>query len=170
MDIFIEEMVKKKKTAADSAMLLGMTALAVILVIFLFMVVMPMFAQFSSIILLVVVGIIYAVYMLSANFNLEYEYSLVNSEIDIDRIAGKKRRKRLTTVNLKNLDAFGKRDNSEYDRCMRDSGIKKIFACRDKNADDVYFLAYTDGSERRMLIFSPSERITAVVEKLNPKR
>ncbi len=170
MDIFIEEMVKKKKSSTDSLCLFGVVAFCVFLSAVLFTVVIPAFPQLSSIVMLVILAIVYITYILAAKFNLEYEYALVNSEMDVDKIEGKKRRKSLATVNLRGLEFFGNKTSPEFDSCLKNPGIKKIYACRDKSADDVYFVVFNDGAEKKMLIFSPSDKIISVIEKLNPKR
>lgn len=37
---------------------------------------------------------------------IEYEYTIVNSELDLDKIVGKEERTRLLTVNIKNVELF----------------------------------------------------------------
>lgn len=168
-DIFVEEIVKKESTAVDKLSLLGMVLLCVVLSVGLFFV-SALIPQFSSIMFVLIAAVVYFTYMLSANFNLEYEYVLVNSEIDVDKIAAKKRRKKMTTVNLRRLDFFGKSTGADFEKCLKDVSIKKVFACKQKKADDNYFLVYSENATRKMLIFSPSDEIVSVVEKLNPKR
>ena len=42
---------------------------------------------------------------LARGMSVEYEYAITNTELDIDMIRGKSRRKHITTINLK-LSAF----------------------------------------------------------------
>lgn len=169
-DIIVEAIVKKQKTAKDSLMALGLVALCVALVVVLYMVVLPFVPQLSSVIFLLIALAIYFTYILSGNFNLEYEYSLVNYDLDIDKIASKKYRKKVTSVNLKNLDAFGSRELPEFEKYLNEKNVNKIYACRLKDAEDTYFLVYTENSLKKMLIFSPSEKMTKAIDKLSARR
>lgn len=168
-DIFVEEIVKKENTAVDKLAVFGMVLLSVLLSVILFFI-SALIPQFSSIFIVLIAVVVYFTYILSANFNLEYEYALVNSEIDVDKIAAKRRRKKVTTVNLRRLDFFGKSTGADFEKCLKDVSIKKVFACRKKKSEDNYFLVYSEDTIRKMLIFSPSDKIISVIEKLNPKR
>lgn len=170
MEIFIEEMVKKRKDGAYYAKLLGLGALCAFLVVLLMGVILPIFPGFGPIIFLAAAGCIYGAYYLATAEELEFEYSLVNNEIDVDKIVNRKKRKHITTVNLRTLDGFGTAKNPDFARYLCDAGVKKLYACRDKNADDVFFLAYSENTVKKMLIFSPSEKIIDIIVKYNPKK
>ncbi len=170
MEIFIEEMVKKHKNGAYYVKLLGLGTLCALLVFLLMGVLFPIFPGFGPVIFLLAAGCVYGTYYLASAEDLEYEYSLVNNEIDVDKIVNRKKRKRLTTANLRNLDSFGTVKNPDFARYLRDAGVKKLYACRDKNADDVFFLVYSENTVKKMLIFSPSEKIIDIIVKYNPKK
>lgn len=170
MEIFVEEMVAKKKNGACNARILGLAVLCFAVVFILMTVVITAFAAFAPFIFLASAGCVYGTYILISGENVEFEYALVNNEIDIDKIVNRKKRKKLTSANLRELESFGTRKNPDYEKYVRDPAVKKVYACRDKNADDVFFLLYIENTVKKMLVFSPSEKITSVVEKYNPKR
>ncbi len=171
MDIFIEEIVERKRTAKDVAIVFGLMVLSVIFAYLLLVVVFPLVPQFGSVLFVLTASVIYIAYRFSMSFNVEYEYSLVKNEIDIDKIMNKRKRKRLTTVNIKGLEAFGRcNGNHEYKRFSDDISVKKIYACEKVNDENNYFVVYFENSMRVMTVFSPSEKIVEVIEKLNPKR
>ena len=171
MDIFIEEMVERKRTAKDVAIVFGLMVLSVIFAYLLLVEVFSLIPQLGSVLFLLTAGVIYIAYRFSMSLNVEYEYLLVKNEIDIDKIMNRKKRKRLTTVNLKGLEAFGRcGGNREYERLSGDISVKKIYACKKKNDENNYFVVYFENSMRVMTVFSPSEKIVEVIEKLNPKR
>ncbi len=170
MEIFIEEMVRKQKTAKDYLLTGGIVALAVIVVFIVLGIIMPMFSAFSSIIFLLAAGIVYGAYILIVSSNVEYEYSLVNTEIDIDKIVNKTRRKRITTASIRGLEAFGTRKNPDFNSYLNNSVVNKIYACRDKAADDIFFIVYNQGDKKMMLVFNPSERIIEQITKRNPQK
>ncbi len=170
MDIFIEEMVKKRKTALSLVLSVVSIFFGSIAIFLLFTIVLPIFYHFSSLIVPLAALIVYGIYLLISSFNAEYEYSLVNSEIDIDKITNKRKRRRLTTAYIQRLEAFGTTKNPDFARYKKNTSVKKIYACRDKNFDDIFFLVYNIGAERVMLFFNPSDRIISEIAKRNPKK
>ena len=93
MDIFVEQLVKKKRKAVDYAtvalvIMIGLilAGLSVLLVI--------MFAPFMLILSFIVVfAFIYLAIFVAQGTNLEFEYAVTNDFLVIDKIIAKKRRK-----------------------------------------------------------------------------
>ncbi len=172
MDIFVEEIVRKRKTFSDIIKVLGLVLAATVIAVIVFGVVLPMAPQFGSGLFLLVVLGYYGAYWLATSLNLEYEYSLVSHEIDVDKIINRKKRKRLTTVDIKRIEAFGyKGSNShEYQKFLADISVKKIYACEDKAAEDCFFAVYFEDSVKKMLVFSPTQKIVELIEKMAPKK
>ncbi len=169
MDVFIEEMVNKRKTKSHILISVGSIILGILAIFFLLTVVFRLFYQFSSMIMLAVFGVVYGVYTLITSFNIEYEYSLVNSDIDVDQITNRKKRKRLACATIRNLEAFGTTKNPDFARYQAMPELKKVYACSDKSAADTFFIIHHTGDGKAMLIFSPSERIIEQIVKRNPK-
>ena len=173
MDIFIEEMVECRKSFLQNLATFGLVILSVVVAFVLMFVLAPMVGpQFGTIMPLVAMGIFYLAYKVVTAQNIEYEYSMVNTEIDVDKIINRKNRKRLTTAKVTGLEAFGvcNEKKGEYEKYLADISVKKIFASADKKSAENYFIVYYDESIKTMLVFSPSEKITEMIEKFNPKR
>ena len=124
----------------------------------------------GTIVLLVIAGIVYLVYRLVTSINLEYEYILTNSDIDVDMIINARRRKRMTTVNLRSVECFAQKKSPEFNRFSNSRGIKKLFACRDAADDNTCFVVYTEGEQTKMLFFDPNEKIADRIKTLNPQK
>jgi len=167
MDIFIEQIVKKKRTAFDVVVVLAL-ALGSTFINFILFNVSALFPAVGSIMFLVIALVFYLAYSLAMSRNLEYEYSMVNNEIDIDKIANQKKRKRLITLDVKKMEAFGKK-SSQCERYLTDSSIKKIYACSDKDAEDVYYAVFFNDAVKTMLLFNPKQDIVNMIVKLNPR-
>ncbi len=170
MEIFIEEMVKAKKDLLKYLQTTGIIVLTAVLVFAIFFILMPMFSAFSSLILLLAAGIVYGAYVLITLSNVEYEYSLVNTEIDVDKIVNRSRRKRLASASIRTLEAFGTKRNPDYEKYVSNSLVTKVYACRDKSADDVFFMVYNHGDKKMMLVFNPSQKIIEHITKFNPRK
>ena len=91
MDIFCEYIVKKKPTMKDRVKQIGIILLAIVLV--------EIFIVLNNLLfgvgLLLGVAVIYGAVYLFKRTNIEYEYILTNSILDIDKIFAKRLRKPL---------------------------------------------------------------------------
>lgn len=172
MDIFVEEIVRKRKTFSDIIKVLGLALVATVIAVIICRNVLPMAPQFGSGLLLLIVLVYYGAYWLATSLNLEYEYSLVSHEIDVDKIINRKKRKRLTTVDIKRIDVFGYKGSNahEYQKFLADVSVKKIYACEDKTSENCFFVVYFEDSIRKMLVFSPTDKIVELIEKMAPKK
>ena len=169
MEGFIEQIVRRRRTFADTLIVLGLAAASVILSLFLFLL-SAKFSMLSTIFIFAIAAVFYFAYILASSRNLEYEYSMVNHEIDIDKIMNQKRRKRLITLNVKKMEAFGKKGRgADYDKYISDSSVKKIYACADKTADNVFYAVYFNEGTKYILIFSPKQEIVDMIVKFNPR-
>ncbi len=171
MDIFVEYLVKKKKKTVDYLKMAGISFGGTLVLFFAFLMLTAYIPQLSSIALLLVVGGFYGIYLLITSFNIEYEYSMVNNEIDIDKIVNVRRRKRMTTINIRTIECFGrKNDGSEFESCMKNTHTEKIYACRDKDDDSVYYAVYRENDADKMILFNPSDKMLEKMHKLNPHK
>ncbi|HIV85206.1 MAG TPA: hypothetical protein H9900_00165 [Candidatus Monoglobus merdigallinarum] len=168
MDIFIEQLVKKKRDTLDYLKIAG-GIVGAILVIYLLGPLMGIIPAMGFVILLVMVGLIYLLYLLITSVNMEYEYAFTNGSLDVDAIINRRKRKRLTELEAKEIELMAKRSNPSFERYMNSAAYKKIYACADKNGEDLYFVIYNQGGEGRMLLFSPKEEIVEAFRKMNPQ-
>ncbi len=170
MDIFIEEMVKRKKTFGDFAIILGVLVLGSMLSGILLAIVLPVLFSYGAFVLALVIAVFYGVYYSISSLNVEYEYALINAELDVDKITNKNRRKRLTTPNIREIESYGTKKEAAFDKYLKASEITKVYACRDKTAEDIFFLVYYQGDKKMMLLFNPGEKIIEQIVKRNPQR
>lgn len=111
MDIFHEQLVKHHRTAGDYVKIVGIIVGALLLFLIL-VVAVPVLVgsavgMLSSICLLVGVAVLFCAYYLIVNTGIEYEYILTNNDLDIDKIIGKRKRRRLLTVKVNTFEDFG---------------------------------------------------------------
>lgn len=162
MDSYIEYMVKRAKRPLDYVLVLGILFVGfVIAYLSTFLLILP------TLMLLIIVGAIYFVIKMLGRINTEYEYLIVNYEMDIDRIFGGKSRKRIETVNLRRIDAFGFLDSTEGQKCLKNSSYKKVDACADKKNGGA-FITYNKNSVNYMLLFTPNEEMIEYIKRVNP--
>ena len=108
-DIYLEYILKKKKTGGQKAIIAVIIFAAIIVSLALLLLIFAtatalsgtQFGSFSFSIGLVLIAFAwYGAYLLMSMQNIEYEYILTNSEIDIDKIMSKKARKRISQAIL----------------------------------------------------------------------
>ena len=103
-DVFVEYMVKKKTGSKDVLMSLGVSILGAIL-IFVSIFLTPVSPMIPF---LVICGVIYGVYYVISSRSLEFEYSITNGDIAVDKIINRRSRKRLTSFDAKAIEEMGK--------------------------------------------------------------
>ena len=104
MDIFYESIVRKKYEITDYLLAAAIAVAALILSMVLFVLIL-MFGQYlSGIGLLLIVGVWWGAFRLIRGRSIEYEYILTNNELDIDKIIAQRGRKRLCSINFKEIE------------------------------------------------------------------
>lgn len=158
MDVFIEQLIRRKKTNADytkqSLTLVG-GVFAVIAGLVITLNLALIIGQLGFLVgSALVCGIGYGTFRLILTFNIEYEYILTNGELDVDKIVAKRDRKRLLNIEAKNFSEFGRLTqdiiDAEYDT--------RIYAYSDLSRPDICYATFeTQEMGKALLVFNPNE-------------
>lgn len=159
MDNYSEQLVARRRNNSDIAKLIGI-GLGTILVASAIMFFAIMLGFFSLVIIAVL--ILFLGVWLMSNQSIEYEYILTNDEIDIDKIIGRRKRKRMITLNLKSAEEF-----AQYPP-EKDSGADAtVYASSGTEQDAYYLLVNHSGYGRVKLIFNPNEKMReSIIQEL----
>ncbi len=173
MDIFVEQLVTKKKTIGAYAGIFG-CLIGVFAVLWLWTILLPLVAQYipsvGGLAFLVLVGVIYLFYRLISNTNLEYEYCFTNGAFDVDKILNRRSRKKVVSLNARSIEKMAKANDPDFKRLMKDGGVKKIYACTHIKDADTYYVVYQGEKGRQMLLFNPNEEIKDGFRRFNPQK
>ncbi len=171
MDIFLEHIVKKKKTTKDILTIVGIVLAGFIVsdLVIILSFLIPYLGAFS---IFLVFGVWFGVYWLISSRNLEFEYSVTNGEIDVDSIASKRKRKRILSVRVRDIACCA----SVYDKAHADDYKNKeytasvIMAASAIDAPGTYFadLVTREGLKTR-LFFEPTEQMLEAFVTYNPR-
>ena len=156
MDIFYEQIISVKKTAQKKALCGIIYALAaVISALAVFGAVKYMMFMFLFVVLIAFVW--FLAFKLISNFNIEYEYIITNGDLDVDVIINKSRRKRIATVQCKNIESVKKFDFSAKTADL-------ICCC---NEDDEAYLITARGVSGKVikLVIAPNDKIKEGITK-----
>lgn len=172
MDMFVEQIVKRRLSYAQVLLMCALWVFGGFLGIAVVVFTLTRLYQFFILGLVLACGIWYGVIRLSREFSVEYEYSVTNdgmkSWFDIDQITAKSRRKRLLTVTLAETEEFGVYRPAEHEQRQYDL---RISALSDKKAGNIYYLsARTPKKGHVLLTFQPDDRVLKAVMSHLPRQ
>lgn len=159
MDCVCEQLVARKWTNIDTLKIFGLiTATAIISSLC----VLGM-AFIAPILFFGIPGSICLCVWLCKNVRAEYEYIITNNQMDIDKIIGKSRRKRMITIDLSKAQDFTENQPPENGNRARTT-----VHASSGNENDVAYLYVEHGDYGTvMLIFSPNEKTKkAIVQQV----
>ena len=165
MDIFCEYIVKKKMSGIDFIKLIGIGFLTFIVAFLLFFFATPMLGPGIGFVL--VFAAFYFAYIWAKMIYVEYEYALTNNELDIDKIMGRSRRKRIISFHFKDalICACVNDENfkAEYENC---NGIKKIINATGISEYDTYFVDFNGEDGKIRVLFQPNDKMKEGLKNL----
>ncbi len=156
MDNFSEQLVVRNESTGDRALKICITLGIVLLVLFIIVIAITLFEAFPPIFpfaILLSCGCIYGLYRYITGTYVEYEYAVTNGEMDIDKITGKRKRRRMISVDVRKVEAFGN---------MSEAGelgdVTTVLASA-RSADEDYYADFMhDDYGKVRLIFTPDEK------------
>lgn len=168
-DVFIERMVKKKMEGKDLAAIFGIALAAMVLSSIGFIVGFTVVGV-PTIFVLVLAGSIFGVYKFISLKLLEFEYSLTNGYVAIDKIMNRQSRKRMTSFECDSCEDIGKYAENEQ-RLKNRSFDTRVFATESSNYQDSwYMIVRGKKTGKTLLVFDPDEDFMDAVKKFIPRQ
>lgn len=164
MDIFLEKIVRRKRTVQDSIFIAG-----IILVSLLLIMIAGSIKFLSSLLLIIIAGIGYFAYVFIRGRNIEYEYIVTNGDLDIDMIIAQRKRKRIFTGSCKDFEVVAKMTSGQYDH-NRQNIKKRIQAVTAMDSQDVYFISTVKDGEKVIVFFEPHVKMIESFKKYIPRK
>ena len=167
-DVFIERMIKKKFETTDMLILAGIVV-AMIVVVFIGFVVGFLIFPFLMLTMLVALGAGFGGYKLMTMRLLEYEYSLTNGFVAVDKIMNRSSRKRMTSFECSTAEDIGQYAQNEA-RLKNQSFDSRIFATEYSDHRDAwYMIVRSQKTGKTLVVFNPDEELLEAVKKFIPK-
>jgi len=159
-DIFIEQLVKKKRTVKERVLFIAVIILVIVIpALIIFLAANKLIsAYFIMIALFIFLFGVWYIWFFRSHQNIEFEYQVVSDYLVVSKIIAKRKRKEMLKLDIHNIDILAKGDDSEI------NGIRLarvIEACENVSDDsNNYYAVYklAEGS-KRALIFNPNEKI-----------
>lgn len=108
-----------------------------------------------------------AYYFLSLNNTVEYEYLYVDKELQIDRILAKSKRKRMETLDLKELEILAPLHSHELDSYRNGNYTKADYSSGEEGREKARYMLVINGKQ---VIFEPTEEMVATVKMFAPRK
>ncbi len=154
-DIFIEQLVQKKQTQNEHIKKYLVYALVAILSFFAFLIIPIMLP------IVIIIGFFIA-YTYGSTRNVEFEYTFTNTELDVDAIYNKQKRKRVFTCDLKECTSIF-RSNNETESTKYTSLKLNDYSSGD-NYSNTYTIVISDGSKSEKIIIEPDDRLIKAIQ------
>ena len=166
MDLFNETIIERKKGAKEFMLIAAMIVGAILLVF-----ILMLFGQaLSSFLLLFVVAVFYFLYIGISSLNIEYEYSVTNGDLDVDKIISKRKRSKVISVHSRSFEYFAPY-TQEHKNAYEDSSItKKLDLTSNTGSDRVYFVVYYKNNDKILFTFEPTQKMLDDFARYVPRR
>lgn len=162
-DIFVEQIVKKKMGPKDICIicltvLVGLTLIALSMAVQWLFLFVPM----------ILIGVCAGGYYIITSRSLEFEYSVTNGDVTIDKIINRRRRKRVISVDAHTIEDMGK---FRPEIVKQKSGYKPYFASQyDSGEGSWYFCAHSQKEGNVLVVFNPEEKVLHAMKPFIPRQ
>ena len=132
-DLYLEELVERRRTGTDQALryaLMAVTAIGVVLSLL----------TWNLIIIGVCLGICVGDIFIFPRFQTEWEYQYVNGELDVDRILNKAKRKRMASYDITKAELIAPAASHRFDYYNNNQKLKvcDYSSCNPEREKQVY--------------------------------
>lgn len=164
MDVFIEQLVVKKKDIKD-LLYYSIIGLGNLVLIYL----MISVSFFKYLIPLIVICLIYANYFLIIKRNIEFEYIVTNGDLDIDIIISKKKRKRIVSTKIKEFELVASIKSDKLTPEIQN--IKNVVHTESSmEAEGLYFGVFNCNGRKTLLVMEPGEKVLNAIKAASPRK
>lgn len=105
-------------------------------------------------------------YFLRLYKTVEFEYLYVDKELQIDRILGKTKRKRMETLELSQLEIMAPKNSHELDRYRNSKIEKKDYTSCGKDEKTYYALVI----QGKMIYLEPTMELVKAIQMIAPRK
>lgn len=164
-DLYLEELIKKKRTGKDMvlrALLMALTAVLVVLALL----------TWNLIITIPAIALCIADIFIFPRFNVEWEYQYVNGELDVDRILNRSKRKRLASFDVANAELIAPANSHRFDYYNNSSKIKinNYTSCDPERERLAYAMLISGKEGLTKVLFEPSEQMVKDMRIKAPRK
>ena len=98
----------------------------------------------------------------------EYEYTFTNGALDFAEVYNNRKRKSLGSLNVRNVESFGKVNSDGFNRYVSMPGVKRMNWFLNREAE-LYYFYFTKDEDKKMIILEPSEEMVGYIRQYVPR-
>lgn len=159
MDVFKEQLIKIKKSAAEYILMVVIVFTAIALSVLLFIT-----SGKYPIFILFIVAVFYGTGKLLSLFQVEYEYIVTNTIIDVDKIMSKSTRKRIISFEGKDILR-----TERVGKTIPVTDADERYICCDKDDRNAYWVLLSKNGKKVLIMMAPNEKIVEAIKLGSPK-
>lgn len=156
------EWLVKRKTPFYANILVGIMALVTLFSIFL-----ALTGGVPSVILMFLAG--GATYLIHRNMNLEFEYLFVNTQLSIDKIMGRSKRKKAWEGDMEHIEIAAPSDHHVL-RDYAGQNRKKLDFSSQSPGAKTYTIMYQSGADKLAIVIEPNDKIIKCMRQTSPRK
>ena len=171
MDHFLEEVVVKKNNTVNRILYYFSWVVMIFAALVASMTLSSLtmeFNWFSIVVILLSAGIAVYTWFFHDKLLTEYEYTFTNGALDFAEVYNNKKRKSLGSLNVKNVEAFGKVSSPSFQRYLNTPGIKRMNWFLNREAE-LYYFYFTKESDKKIIVLEPSEEMVDYIKQYLPR-
>lgn len=161
-DTFVEQLVKIKGGLKVKALKIAIWAICSLLAAGL-IVISILNIKFSFFLLLIAAASLFCAFYMCGQLNKEFEYIITNRDIDIDCIVNGRKRVRMATFNVDDIQNIEKYDANRH-KTVKGSHVNVYFGC---TPDDTAYAFYIKHPKKGhyILVITPNEKFKEALKK-----
>ena len=170
MDHFLEEVVVKKNNTINRLLYYFSWIVMVLAALFASMNLGTLGVNFNWMTVVMILlsgGVAVYIWFFHDRLLTEYEYTFTNGSLDFAEVYNNKKRKSLGSLNVKNVEAFGKVNSDSFNRYINMPGIKRMNWFLNREAE-LYYFYFTNDTDKKMIILEPSEEMVSYIKQYLP--
>ena len=170
MDHFLEEVVVKRKNGLNRILYYLSWIIMIFAALVASMTLSTLSAGlnwFSVGVILLSAGIAVYTWFFHDKLLTEYEYTFTNGALDFAEVYNNKKRKSLGSLNVRNVEAFGKVSSQTFQRYLNMPGMKRMNWFLNREAE-LYYFYFTKDADKKMIILEPSEEMVGYIRQYLP--
>ena len=170
MDQFLEEVVVKKNNTINRLLYYFSWVVMVLAALFASMNLGTLGVNFNWMTVVMILlsgGVAVYIWFFHDRLLTEYEYTFTNGSLDFAEVYNNKKRKSLGSLNVRNVEAFGKVASSSFQRFLNTPGVKRMNWFLNRDAE-LYYFYFTKETDRKMIILEPSEEMVSYIRQYLP--
>lgn len=161
-DLYAEVLVKRELTGADKLKKNGL------IILFAASILLALFYDYRFLLAAIVFAAV--CFFLLPRLDVEFEYLLVNQELDVDKIYARSRRKKAAQFHLEKMELFAPLQSDRIARYHSDARIKVKDYSSGTGGPEVYAMIIRDGDDLSRVLLVPDGQMLEGMLKTFPHK